>query len=365
MQDEPRPRRTLAALARGRDNHLNLLRALAASLVIYTHAYGSTGHAAAEPLVAFSGKSFGSVAVDVFFVVSGFLVAKSWQRSRGLVDFALARALRIYPGLWVCVCFCVAVVGPVFTTHAPADYFADPATARFVVRNLTVLPFGTLGSLRGVFESLPETTLNLPLWTLPFELKMYALLAMLGSLRWLERRGVVAALVLVSGAIYLWHAVGDSLASTGFEYARFVFFFFAGTLAYLHRDRVPAHAGAVTAALVALGVLLAGPWSEFREAAIALATPYVALAAAVSLPRPLLVYNRVGDYSYGLYIYGFPVQQAFEAWSGARLQPAQNLWYSLPVALLLAMLSWHLVERRALDGRHVLGRGARAGVELS
>jgi peptidoglycan/LPS O-acetylase OafA/YrhL len=366
MHERPPPRRTLAALARGRDNHLNLLRALAAAAVIYTHAFGATGRAADEPLVALCGKSFGSVAVDVFFVVSGFLVAKSWDRSGGVLEFAVARALRIYPGLWVCVAICVAGIGAAFTSLPLAEYAASEDMVAFVLRNFTVLPFGTLGHLPGVFVGQPESTVNLPLWTLPFELKMYVLLALLGRLRWLHRRGAVASLVGTGGAVYVAHAASGAPPAPAIEYARFVYFFYAGTLAYLHRDCVPVDGRVALSLSAAVVLAAAAPWLELREPAIALATPYLVLWAALALPRALLAYNGVGDYSYGLYIYGFPVQQAVVAWGRGRATPADDLWYSLPVALLLAILSWHLVEARALAWRHALGRaGARREGELS
>lgn len=334
---------TIAALARGRDNNFNLVRALAAALVIYTHAYGATGHGADEPLVRLCGKSFGSVAVDVFFVVSGFLIAKSWDRSRDLVEFATARVLRIYPALWVCVAFCVLVVGAAFTTRPLATYFGADATLQFVLRNLTILPFGTLGALPGVFEQHPEPTLNLPLWTLPFELKMYVLLAALGTLRLLRRPWAVASLVLGAGAYFVQQTWAGAPESSLLLHARFVFFFYAGSLAYLWRGRVRIDPALALGCVAAVAVALAGPWPEARQPVLALATPYLALYAALVPSRALRAYNRVGDYSYGLYIYGFPVQQAFVALSGGAAglatSPLENLAYSLPVALLLAMLS--------------------------
>ena len=363
-------RATIAALARGRDNNFNLVRAAAAALVIYTHAFGATGNGADEPLVRLCGKSLGSVAVDVFFVVSGFLIAKSWCRSRDLVEFALARALRIYPALWVCVAFCVLVVGAAFTTWSPAAYLGADETLRFVLRNLTVLPFGTLGELPGVFEHHPEPTINLPLWTLPFELKMYVLLAALGVLGLLARPWLVVGLVLVAGGAYLQQTWVGAPESSLLLHARFVFFFYAGSLAWLWRDRVRIDPAIAVACAAGVAVALAGPWPEARQPALALATPYLSLYAALAPSRALRAYNRVGDYSYGLYIYGFPVQQAFVAVSvgatGVAMSPAENLAYALPVAWLLAMASWHVVEERALGWRTRLWRvEARVRPEVS
>jgi peptidoglycan/LPS O-acetylase OafA/YrhL len=352
---------SVAALARGRDNNFNLLRAVAAALVIVTHAYGATGHAAEEPLVRLCGKSLGSVAVDVFFVVSGFLIAKSWDRSRGVLEFAIARALRIYPALWACVAFCVLVIGLGFTTLPAQEFLRDPATGTFVLRNLTVLPFGTLGRLPGVFVGHAEGTVNLPLWTLPFELKMYVLLALLGVSGVLRRPGAVALGVVAAALVYVVPTALGRPESGAILYGRFVFFFFSGTLAYLWRDRLTVAAGPAVACALAGLAALAGPFM-LRAPLLALVTPYLVLAAALAPSPRLHAYNRLGDYSYGLYIYGFPVQQAVVALAGgadARQAPATNLALSLPVALALAVLSWHLLEARALAWRHVLGRPRR------
>jgi peptidoglycan/LPS O-acetylase OafA/YrhL len=361
---------TIATLARGRDNNFNLVRAIAAVLVIYTHAFGATGQGADEPLVQLSGKSFGSLAVDVFFVVSGFLIAKSWDRSRSLAEFTVARVLRIYPALWVCVALCVLGIGAAFTTLPLPTYLGADATLQFVLRNLTILPFGTLGELPGVFDGHPEPTINLPLWTLPFELKMYVLLAALGVLRLLGRPWPVALLVLAAGTFFVQQTWSGTPESSALLHARFVFFFYAGSLAYLWRDRVRIDAAIALGCLLVVTAAMVAPWPAARQPVLALVTPYLSLYAALVPSRTMRAYNRVGDYSYGLYIYGFPVQQSFVALSGGAagfaMSPAENLWYSLPVALLLAMLSWHLVEERALGWRHLFRRrSAQAQPEVS
>lgn len=117
----------LESLSQGRNNNLNLLRFIAASLVIYTHAFGVTGHGAAEPLVQLCGLSLGSWAVDVFFVVSGFLVTKSWYRREDLVGFLYARFMRIFPALWVAVFFLRFFSGANF-------YFASASRISFSYR---------------------------------------------------------------------------------------------------------------------------------------------------------------------------------------------------------------------------------------
>src|SRR5690606_24658626 len=106
---------------------------------IFTHAFGVTGNGKDEPLVQLCGLSLGSLAVDVFFVVSGFLITKSWYRRQDLVEYLFARFMRIFPALWLAVGLCVFVIGPLFTTLPAATYFTHIDTIKFLLENTTLL----------------------------------------------------------------------------------------------------------------------------------------------------------------------------------------------------------------------------------
>ena len=168
---------------RGRNNNLNLLRFVAASMVLLSHSFAlSTGTWQAEPLVNIIGMSLGSIAVDIFFVVSGFLVTGSMLSRKSVYAFLWARALRIYPALLIAILFCVLLIGTVFTTHPLNSYFLDSETQKYLLKNV-IMVFGSTGHLPGVFENLPfKNAVNGSLWTLPWELRMYVLMAMFGLL---------------------------------------------------------------------------------------------------------------------------------------------------------------------------------------
>jgi len=84
----------------GRDNDMQLLRVLAAAAVLLFHCYALTDHWTDEPLWrAAPPLNLGALGVEVFFVISGFLVTQSWLAREHLASFAVARALRIYPAL--------------------------------------------------------------------------------------------------------------------------------------------------------------------------------------------------------------------------------------------------------------------------
>jgi peptidoglycan/LPS O-acetylase OafA/YrhL len=340
-------RGSLAVLATGRDNNFNLLRVIAASLVVLTHAYGLTGHGDDEPLLGFGGLSLGSVAVDIFFVVSGFLIAKSWVSRNDPVKFFFARFMRIYPALWVSVLACVFLLGPVFTRLPLVDYFRHTDTLKFFIENCTLLIAGTFKTLPGVFENLPTSSINTPLWTLPYELKMYICLALLGMLGILRYRSLVLLLTIASfvGYCYTWlHAAQTPEKIT--ETLRFVYFFFSGSVFYLFSDRIRIGWRScfvlLFAMLLLFGIIDAPIW---RRLVLGLFCPSLVMMAAFLPEGRIKGYNRFGDYSYGIYIFGMPVQQCVLALTN-NSSVSVNFAVSYTITLMLAICSWHFVEKR-------------------
>ena len=147
-------------------NSFGAVRLSMALAVLISHCFyllSSTSHS--EPLHAWTGYTLGEYGVQVFFIVSGILVAPSLDRSRSVLDFAIGRSLRIFPALVVCVLLTALVLGPIMTACAPLGYLADAGVPRYIARTLLL----TTGSapLPGVFEDLPVARLvNLSLWTL-------------------------------------------------------------------------------------------------------------------------------------------------------------------------------------------------------
>ena len=341
---------TLAQLDVGRDNNFNLLRFVAASLVVLTHAFGLTGHESTEPLLRSAGISLGSLAVDIFFVVSGFLITKSWIRRDDPVRFFFARFMRIYPALWISVCACALVLGPLFTTLPLGDYFRHIGTFKFLVENSTLLISGTVDRLPVVFDALQSHSINAPLWTLPYELKLYIGLAILGMAGSLRSRTTVVVLALASfiGFCAAWlHLIEVSERAT--DTLRFIYFFSSGAAFYLFGERVrigwPFLAGLFAVALVS-GYLLDSPHQ--LRLLLGLLCPSLVMVAAFVPRGRIRLFNRVGDYSFGIYIFAMPIQQSIIALTN-NASVAANSFASYTITLLLAILSWHFVERKMVS----------------
>lgn len=343
-----------------RDNNFNLLRMLAALAVLLSHSFPlALGPQAVEPFKASLGMTLGTLAVGIFFTISGYLVTASLVSRPSLADFALARARRIYPGLWVAIVLTVFVLGAGFTTLALADYLGHPRTWFYVLKNGTLL-FGFVDRLPGVFTDLPYPgVVNGSLWTLPIEVRLYvSLIVLQAALLWWRRRRpaaplgpVVAALALGCVSAVAWQ--GEEASSA----LRFSALFFVGAALQLYRQHVAfTYRGlAVASALLALCSLSV----DLFAAAFVSAGAYAVLCLAYLPGGGLRRYNRLGDYSYGLYIYAFPVQQLVVAASPG-IGVAALFGISAACTLVLAVLSWHLVESPALRGAAAVSSGGGA-----
>src|SRR5690606_32522939 len=164
-----------------RENNFDFLRFLAASAVVFGHSFWLSGRGATEPLRLLTGSyDTADIAVHVFFVMSGFLIAASWLNSRNPIEFFGKRALRIFPALCIAILLTVLVVGPLATRWPLDEYWSDGQTLRYL-SNIALL---TQFHLPGVFADNPfPHTVNGSVWTLPYEVMMYVSVLLLGLLK--------------------------------------------------------------------------------------------------------------------------------------------------------------------------------------
>jgi len=336
------------------DNSFDTLRLIFAVLVIFSHSFAlGRGSDNSEPLFVLThGQiTFGNVSVWAFFVISGFLIAQSWTRSPKPLKFLKRRIARIYPGFIVAALLTALIVVP---------FAVDPATRRpiaignFLLQTLRLQIFDT--SPVFVHNAWPNA-LNGSLWSVPFEFWCYIGILLLGVAGLLLRRWLIVAFF---AAVIAWHLYlsmtgwipGGKILGVIFGFPLFwatvLPFFLAGSLFHLFGGATLLRNPLMFAALV---ILIA---SFFVSHALVVTLPvcgsYLLLGVAyLPLLRPLNL-ARFGDFSYGTYLYAFPIQQLIVKFAGGTMAPVKLFLLATPLSVGVGALSWFLVERRFLNG---------------
>ena len=337
----------LGDVAQGRDNNFNLIRMIAAVGVLVSHAWPiSLGPDAVQPMQRTWGYTLGELSVLVFFVISGYLIAASFERSPNRVRFLVSRALRLFPGLAVSIAFVAFVLGPIATTLPIAEYLRHPGTWTFLLRNVALVrpQYG----LPGVFGSNPYPDIEGSIWTLAHEVGCYLALFVAGVVGFFGRPTLGA--VLLTLHILGWsvaRAVGLTLSPGLAAFYIFTVSFGFGTLLYLIRGRLPL---SLPLALAFCGLAWLARGTPFDLPSLVVAIGYGSFWLAYVPTGRVRAYNRLGDYSYGFYIYAFPVQ-GFVVWVAGSTTPLLNIAWALPLTMVPSVLSWHLVEAPALRAR--------------
>ncbi len=329
-----------------RSNNFDGLRLIGALAVVVGHAFHLTGRPDFVPFVL--GYPIATLGVVVFFSISGFLITASWQRSPKPVNYFLARSLRIFPGLIVVILASVFVLGPLVTTLTVGDYFRAPGTWDYL-SNIRLQPNY---QLPGIFESIPyPSAVNGSLWTLPAEFLCYLVVPLALLAPRLARVWVVFGLLGVS--LYLGSIAPEQSAvvyGTRISDAAGMWAFFAGgallRLAFQRRDNI--FRTDVAAVAIAVHLLVMALWPQWLYWVSWATLPYVVLAIGLASTPYLRRAARYGDFSYGLYLWSFPVQQVVVLAFGV-LPMSANLLVVTPIALALAAVSWYVVENPAMQ----------------
>ena len=327
-------------------NSFGIIRLAMALSVLVSHCFFlATGSSQNEPLV-WTGYTLGDYGVQVFFILSGILVTQSLVKSRDVLDFAIARALRIFPGLIVCVLSVAFILGPLVSNSDLAGYFTSMDLPLYLFKTLLL----TTGSapLPQVFTELPAPNLvNLSLWTLKYEVLCYLGLGAIGSimLAFRKRRafGIGVLTIALAAIFYKRPELGpDNSLADSLRY--FALFFGTGVLAFTFRKHVQITADVLPPLLVLCVAVMGTRWAELGSA---LFLGYAALWVASFQFANLRALTNRFDLSYGTYIYGVPVSQTLLHFWPTMSVPAL-VGLTTAIVLPLAFFSWTLVEGPAL-----------------
>ncbi len=287
--------------------------------------------------------------------MSGYLIASSWLASSSPKSFLIKRALRIFPALIVAVLLSVFVIGPMVTQFSLGRYLAADGTWTYLQNILLVTRY----ELPGVFTgNIYPDVVNGSLWTLPLEVLMYIGVMILGLTGFLKRRLIFLPIVVLAvGHFWLLGKLGiesyfiKNIFKLGLLY-------YSGSALFLYRDDIPWRgwiAALLFAALVATFRTDIGPLVYF------VALPYLVLYLAYA-PLPWVSrFGKYGDFSYGLYIYAFPFQQLTVYQFGPQVGVLGLTLIAFVPTLILAALSWHLIEAPAMKLKRLFASPPQPG----
>lgn len=328
-----------------RNNSLNFLRLVLAGLVIVSHAPPIGGLGEEWRL---GGLSLGNIAVGGFFAISGYLITASRFNSQ-LLPYAWRRFLRIFPGYWACL----AVIGLGFGSLAGAARGGWTLQSGFwyLASNASMVLGGD--SFTATLQGAPfPANWNGSLWTLRYELLCYVAVGIALVFPRVFARAI--AFPLAFGVLSAASIVVDFRHMSGpvADIAFLAPFFAAGALLFRLGTRIPIKKwyAAVAAALLFVVVFLG-----FGRSLAALPVAYLCMWAAISLPLPFSRVGRKNDISYGVYLYGFPVQQLLVLFGVHHLGLPLFTLLSLLATLPVAAASWFLVERPAMSLKSLVG----------
>lgn len=327
----------------GKENNFDFIRFIAALLVIVNHSYFLLP-VVEDPLLTFTFDRYniGKIAVAIFFIISGILITQSFQRAKSLFNYFTSRALRIYPALIFVIFITVFILGPLLTTYSLQEYFAHTQTHKYLLFNMTMVKAEYF--LPGVFESnYREGFVNGSLWTLPNELACYVAVAIIGMFRSRKVRAGMVLLVLFLG-VFHYKFLNEQKAA----FFLHGLYFASGALAYSLRNKIVLDKYAALIAFVVLVINIL--FNKFLLASVfisAFTMTYVILYLAFTKTGWFKNFTKHGDFSYGLYIWGWPVQQVVSM-KVPNLTVFSFFLITTGITLVLAFISWHFIEKKAL-----------------
>jgi peptidoglycan/LPS O-acetylase OafA/YrhL len=301
-----------------RDNNLWLIRLIAAIMVIYGHCYPLAAHLQKnshiiDPIIApwlnYVGfqKGLSGLAVCIFFFISGLLIAKS-AATQPWHKFWAARILRIYPALWANLIFCV-LLGYYVSGLDWLSFFLNPEVLHFLWYNGTLT--NAYFTLPNVFADLPWNGINGSLWTLPEELRMYIYCFIIGALGMLRKNSLskIAFNIMCLGAFACFLTLGELPHINKAAIVYLPLYFLLGMAAYVNAAHIRLKWWVLAALMAALIPTYIYASRGCYDLAFAVALSYFILLLAYGKHWRKLDFGHIGDFSYGTYLYGYPIQQ--------------------------------------------------------
>ncbi|SHJ17450.1 acyltransferase family protein [Parasporobacterium paucivorans] len=340
-----------------RKNNFNILRFIAAVMVIYGHMFPLLGlH---QNLLL--NQNVSTIAVKIFMLISGYLVTQSYLREKQFLYYVIKRVFRIFPALIFCIVITVFVIGPMFTAVPVSEYFSNSQTYFYLYKNILLSP---VYSLTGVFgDNIYPNAVNGSLWTLPIEFALYFIFPFIVYVfsRMKGKKIIyycVTIGVCVLSIILLKYFPGKVIVIYGTNIIEAVYigvyFFIGGLFSLIDLKK---YLNIQIASIAFFVAVCLGNFGNIKmEILTLILLPYFVFSFAFAEKAFFSKCFSKNDYSYGIYLWGFVIQQIFtHLLVKYEVRFNYYLLFSILGALICAIVSWHFIERPAQDmGRKLI-----------
>lgn len=343
-------------------NNFDIARFVLASLVVFSHSYLLlSGHMQDEPLLQITNGqiNFGTFSVYFFFLISGFLILQSWYSSRGTLDYLVKRCLRILPAFIVVSLLCLLLFGPLGLGTPSLSYkgFVCYWSKANFTEFLTNIFFLQRPVVPSTFKAVPYPgAINDPIWTIRYEFVCYFIVAILGLAKLYKRKLFPLALFAVVYCFLSVHELVSEpfLPRIGNKPMEICFaHFLAGNLFFYYRNFIPRSALLAVFCLVIL--LISTFWFQTLILAMPIFGGYILFYFIFSTKFCFGNFAKHGDFSYGVYLYSWPIQQLVVLYFFDFLNLPFYFLLCLLLSVLAAYISFHYVEKPALKFKKQFG----------
>ncbi|MGC9337720.1 MAG: acyltransferase family protein [Candidatus Cloacimonadia bacterium] len=349
--------KTISDVYKKSNNFFYSIRFILATLVIYSHSPMLLDRSK-DIIAEFTGISLGFVSVKAFFVISGFFITQSFTSSKTIWIYFLKRFLRIMPPLFITLFVMAFILGPLLSNLCLRDYFFSTDSGSPFLYFINYLSFDLTGSsydtyfIRDIFCNNPSKVVNGSLWSLKFEFIMYTILPGIFLLFWLVRKRIIFLLILIVLSFLEFKQIhtGNFVGKIGHAYYISLivdcgYYFFSGVILYTFKDKIFM---GLSILLVSIVCFISFTYIGYFNFALMFFLPYIIIICLGILFKkdPL---KRMGDFSYGIYVYAYPVQQIIIQFYKVDLTVFKLFYLSFIMTLIVSILSWHFLEKPSIN----------------
>ena len=331
-------------------NNFDLLRILFAWFVIISHSYVLNGLGATDPLFQVTNQTFlfSFIGVKGFFIISGYLIFKSMMVSTSIPEYLIKRVLRIFPALAVVLVLTLVAIYFIYPNNL-VPFFKNKEVLAYFLGNMIL--FKPHFFISGIFNGQYSAAINGSLWTIEYEFFFYLFILLLFYVRTNEKllrvllSFLIAAFLIVRLFFYNWTVQTHFFIPLESLFDLGPYFLMGSLLSLFDLEALP-YKNAIAAVL--LGVLLAATYTNAGHVVVYFTLPFLVIYVGKKTSGlAAWVHTKIGDPSYGIYLYAFPLQQILIYF----FKPS-TFWLfvmSSIGAFVFGYFSWILIEKKALS----------------